>query len=202
MLVTFPWGAPQNEQPLVNLSPNRVLGKGFDDARDVANTLFPKKTWDNSSSRSDFYQRYLRAHARSRNKRWGTYFQRLISFGSSQTNQLERVMYALTNWERSYAAAMVMHTSSAETDKIRPLGSPCLQYIQLSCPNSEVINMTAVYRNHDFCNKALGNYFGLGRLLTFVASETGRQSGQISVLSVHAYFETSQKRMKELLQVV
>jgi thymidylate synthase len=103
-------------------------------ARNVANTIFPKKTFLNSKSRDDFYARYLRAHSRASQKRWGTYFERLISFGDSEVNQLENVIVALSTWKLTYRAAMNVHLSSADIDPLKPLGSPCLQYIQFNCP--------------------------------------------------------------------
>jgi thymidylate synthase len=152
----------------------------------------------NSTTRSDFYIRYLKAHRRGKKKGWGTYFQRMIVFGAQRVNQLERVIIALTTWPNNYKAAFIMHTSSAETDRLRPLGGPCLQYIQFNCPTSTTIDLLAVYRNHDYCSKVLGNFFGLSRLLRFVCTESNRQVGNVSCLSVHAYFNSSIKKQKLL----
>ena len=198
VLVSFPCMMASDESPLDNYDPRAVLGARFDRARDVANTIFPAKTRTNSGSRADFYKRYLKAHKRGKKKGWGTYFQRMITFGEQKVNQLERVIVALTSWPNTYRAAFIMHTSSAETDRLRPLGGPCLQYIQFNCPSSTIIDLLAVYRNHDYCSKVLGNYFGLSRLLEFVSKESGRQVGTISCLSVHAYLKTSMKKQKQL----
>jgi hypothetical protein len=52
-----------------------------------------------------------------------------------------------------------------------------------------VLDLVAVYRNHDFLNKALGNFLGLGRLLNFIALEGGKRPGRVICHSVHAYVE-------------
>jgi thymidylate synthase len=179
----------------------RSLGSNYDSIRDVANTIFPLKTLKNSTGRQSFYQRYLRAHSKSRHKRWGTYFQRFISFGSKKENQLENIIHALSTWPYSYKAAFSMHTSSAETDSLKPLGNPCLQYVQFNCPNKDQLDLVAVYRNHDYCNKALGNFIGLTRLLNFVSNESNRIPGTITCLSVHAYFDTSIKSQQKLAKL-
>lgn len=203
LLVSFPCATALDEAPLKEYDPRTVLGSKFDRARDVANTIFPAKTWANSSTRADLYKRYLKANKRGRKKSWGTYFARMISFGSCEVNQLERVINALTSWEqKAYRAAFLMHTSSAETDKLRPLGGPCLQYVQFNCPSATTIDLLAVYRNHDYCNKVLGNLFGLSRLLRFVCKESGRTPGRVTCLSAHAYFNTSVKKQKQLIGAI
>ena len=85
---------------LERFNPRSVDGKA-DWIRDVANTVFPQKTLANSADRHEFYDRYLRAHRRSKHRRWGTYFERLIQFGSKKENQLERAINALNNWKNT-----------------------------------------------------------------------------------------------------
>lgn len=202
LLISFPCTMAGDEGPLNDYDPRTILGSKFDRARDVANTIFPAKTRANSSTRADLYKRYLKANGRGSKKGWGTYFERMISFGTYKVNQLERVIGALTGWgKKAYRAAFLMHTSSAETDKLRPLGGPCLQYVQFNCPNTTTIDLLAVYRNHDYCNKVLGNLFGLSRLLRFVCEESGRCPGKVTCLSVHAYFNTSVKKQKQLIGI-
>lgn len=198
LILTFPSAAAIDETSLRTFDPRSTLGSKFDSARDVANTIFPLRTWERAANRTELYERYLAAHARSRRKSWGTYFQRMISFGGSKTNQLERVFSALSDWPGSYRAALLIHTSSADTDRLRPRGGPCLQYIQFCCPEAGIVDLFAVYRNHDYTNKVLGNLFGLGRLLHFVAGESGLTAGQVTCISVHAFIATSRKRQREL----
>ena len=184
---------------LTRFDPREVREKA-DRIRDVMNTIFPQKTWDNSADRAAFYTRYKKAHRRGRIKRWGTYFMRLINFGESHENQLENIVAALSGgWANNPKAAMTIHLSSAETDTLRPLGAPCWHFAEVLCPQKDVVELVAVYRNHDYFNKALGNFIGLSRLLRFIADETGRKPGRLTCHSVRGYFEGSKQDLQALL---
>lgn len=176
----------------------RVISHKGENPSDVANTIFPLRTWLNSTSRDEFYKRYLRAHARSHNKRWGTYFYRLISFGDAGVNQLERAINVLNSWKNEPGTALVFHLSSPEIDRPRPLGAPCLQLIQLQVRGG-VIDMNATYRNHDYFNKALPNLVGLGKLLEFVCISSKRQPGRLVCHSAHAYTSAGIDGLNRLL---
>lgn len=177
----------------------RVEKPDGDWIRDVINTVFPQKTLQNSVNRHAFYQRYERAHGRSRNKRWGTYFSRLIAFGIQKENQLENVIRALNTWKNNPQAALTIHLSSPETDSLRPLGAPCWHYGEFLCPDRETIELVVVYRNHDYFNKALGNFIGLSRLLNFVCHETNRNPGKLVCHSVRAYYDANKSQLQRLV---
>ena len=53
-----------------------------------------------------------------------------------------------------------------------------------------VLLLTAVYRNHYYMTKLLGNLIGLGWLQSFVAREAGLAVGSLTVLSTHAVLDT------------
>ena len=199
VLLAFPCASALNEAPLETHDPSVSLGGNFDSARDVANTIFPKKTWANSGSRQTLYSRYLRAHRMGRKKQWGTYFGRMIRFGQTEVNQLERLIEALNTWQTLHRAALVVHLSSSETDKLRHLGGPCLQYLQFNCPTRGTVDLVAIYRNHDYSNKVLGNLYGLARLLRFVCDQTDCTAGTVVVHSIHAYLSASMAKQKILI---
>jgi thymidylate synthase len=179
------------------IDPRTVAASG-ENPNDVANTIFPLRTWRNARSRDDLYSRYRRAHQRGGNKRWGTYFLRLTSFGDKGINQLECGITVLNNWKNDPGTAIVFHLSSADTDKPKPIGSPCLQLIQLQARGG-LIDMSAIYRNHDYFNKTLPNLIGLSRLLNFICRETGRQAGTLTCLSGHAYSNSTKLQLKRLI---
>jgi hypothetical protein len=169
--------------------------------QDVANTIFPLRTWLNSASRPEFYARYLKAHRRGATKSWGTYFGRLIDFGSSRVNQLERALDVLNGWKNEPGTSIVFHFTSAETDRPRPLGGPCLQLCQLHAYDGR-IDASVFYRNHDYFNKALPNFVGIGRLLSFMAMQSGRQVGSLTCNSSHAYSSAGKAGLGKLLGLV
>jgi thymidylate synthase len=166
--------------------------------RNVANTVFPQKSLNNSADRHAFYERYLRGHHRRKTRRWGTYFERLVQFGDKGENQVERVIVALNTWKNNPQAALTVHLSSADTDSLRPLGAPCWHFGEFLCPDRNTIELVAVYRNHDYFNKALGNFVALGRLLSFMCRETGRRPGKLVCHSVRAYYDATKAHMNDL----
>ncbi|WP_346291520.1 hypothetical protein [Sphaerothrix gracilis] len=173
---------------------------------DVINTIFPCKISD-IKDRQNFYKYYLKLHERKsrfgskKKSHWGTYFQRLISFGDKNINQLELVISLLNQESRWLRVTNPIHISSAEYDSLsKRLGNPCLQYIQFIQPCKQQISLVALYRNHDFFNKALGNLIGLGQLLNFVALSTGKDCGEVICHSVHAYSK-SKLKLKELAEI-
>lgn len=159
----------------------------------VVKVLFPYTGKAAEETRNEFYDRWNKSLEANRKKKrlnapWGTYFGRLTNFGGGK-NQLESIICALSNWRMKPEAALVAHVSAPTLDTIKPIGSPCLQYVEILWARDDTIDLVAVYRNHDFLKKALGNYIGLGCLLKFICDETGKKPGRIVCHSVRAYCE-------------
>lgn len=180
--------------------PNRVH-QAAKPLRDVATTIFPAHSQQWGKSVLDFtgyyapvYERLLRRGQR----RWDGYFLRLISFGSEKVNQLERVVSGLGAWGRRHHAAFVVHFSASTLDRPRPLGGPCLQYVQFMVNSDQRLCATAVYRAHDYFHKTLGNLLGLSRLLHFVALKTDHEVGTLTCLSTYAFVDVSKRRANAL----
>jgi thymidylate synthase len=193
-----------NEAWLLLHNPYRIKPNSGrkNDIRNVINTIFPYKLLARSSSTNDFYENYRRINEHGKNKRvnrsaWGTYFERLTYF-AGELNQLERVISKLNDWEGEQSAAFVFHLSSPSLDAPRKLGSPCWQYAQLS-ESSNTLDLTVVYRNHDYFTKTLGNFIGLGQLLQYICTRTGRKPGKLICHSIHAYYSETNDLMNKLI---
>lgn len=167
---------------------------------DVAATIFPRPTSRRNLAPDDFAEYYLPIYLRLKRRRsgWGFYFERLVCFGPSHAPQLTRVIDGLSGWGRNHHGAFVIHFSSADTDRPRRRGGPCLQYVQLT-PDAAKLSLTAVYRSHDYFHKALGNFLGLSRLLSYVCNHTGHEVGTLTCLSTYAFIGTSRRKLLALL---
>lgn len=191
---------------IVDYSPHTLNGC-VENIQDVIDTIFPISLHQRYPTRTDFYAKYLVRHQRAmrwtRNRgRWGTYFERLISFGRiEKVNQLERVIEKLCTWEQRNTTGLVFHLSSAVTDAPRTRGGPCWHFGEILWRHNNVIDLVVVYRNHDFFNKALGNFIALGQLLKFIADSSGRVPGKLICHSVHAYSEKSQGHLSALAKL-
>ena len=178
-----------DERVLQIYDPRKFKNSLRQSARDVANTIFPSVSPIHSAPLVDFCAHYEAVYNRGSRRHphaWGTYFQRLISFGASHENQLVRILDAMINWNVRPRAAFVIHLSSAALDSPRPLGAPCWQYGQFIRSGDSMLSFTAVYRSHDYFQKALGNLAGLRRLLHFVCDRAGMEMGTLSCLSTFA----------------
>jgi hypothetical protein len=75
------------------------------------------------------------------------------------------------------------------------LGMPCLSHLsfkRVPVEGGHAVDLTAVYRSHHYCARALGNLIGLGQLLSFVATESGLTVGTLSCLSTHAELDVKE----------
>lgn len=203
LLVTIQQPCNLNQDWLTARSPHKFASRG-DDIRDVANTIFPEKLAARAATRDQLYEMYLERHDRTGRWRrgrhaWGTYFERLVRFPASNVNQLERVINKLRAWPTRSTTGLVFHLSSPAVDAPRTRGGPCWHYGELLWNADGTLDLVAVYRNHDFFNKVLGNYIGLGRLLRFICTAADKNPGRLVCHSVHAYHEGSQASLLAML---
>ena len=171
--------------------------------RQVINTIFPYNLKSYFDDRHLFYLKYEQIYKNSRRKKWGTYFQRLISFGkgfeNSHINQLENAINALRgDSPQKYFITFHLTASNIESN-VRPLGGPCWQYGELTVNEDNSIDLIAIYRNHDYLNKAFGNFIGLAKLLEFICAESQRRPGKIVIHSIHAYSSKAISKLSQLL---
>jgi thymidylate synthase len=158
----------------------------------VAYTIFPYTFWNDKISRKRLYEKYkpyFLSPKRGTNRRkfsWGSYFQRMIDYEGY--NQLEEIISEISKREKESRAAytMLIPKIGHETKAFR--GAPCLQYLALQFDKKDnSISLLAVYRNHDFLERAYGNYFGLCKLLQFITKNTGKNTGCLTCVSSRAY---------------
>jgi thymidylate synthase len=79
-----------------------------------------------------------------------------------------------------------------------PYGGQCLSFMSFKViPGTEkTLVLTALYRNHFYIEKLLGNLVGLGRLMDFVAHEAGLKVGALTVISTHAEVDRPRRNGK------
>jgi hypothetical protein len=193
-----------NPNWLSTYSPRR-LSRNYDDVRDVADTIFPIDLATRFPKREELFENYLRRHdraskwARNRGK-WGTYFERLIRFPlATHVNQLDRAIDKLSTWPVRNTTGIVFHLSSPAFDAPRTRGGPCWQFGEILWRTADRLDFVVVYRNHDFLNKAFGNFVALGQLLNFICGQSGKQPGTLICHSVHAYNAGGARALRNLI---
>lgn len=181
----------------------KSISSNHDNIRHVINTIFPYNLERLCNNRHTLYQKYKLIYQNGNNRSWGTYFQRLTSFDNHYSNnginQLEDSINALNggSQQKNY---IVFHLSARNLDSnVRPMGAPCWHFGEISINGDRSLNLTAVYRKHDYYNKAFGNFIGLSKLLDFICRETGRTPGQLVIHSINAYNSSTNANLSQLI---
>jgi len=68
----------------------------------------------------------------------------------------------------------------------RVMGGQCLSFLSFKLDNQNRLMLTAIYRNHYYIQRLLGNLIGLSRLMSFVCKEASIEIGSLTVVSTHA----------------
>jgi thymidylate synthase len=177
--------------------------------KDVAYTIFPQNLYEKSGSAARLFSRYnqergMYAHLRNRPHRgWGTYFRRMTHYVTPDgiQNQLANIIDAIKERDRISKAAYTIVIEHPGGETIRPLGAPCLNYIAIQLDaESKKMGLLAVYRNHDFFERAYGNYWGLCNLLKFMANETNFNIGTLTCVSSHAYIDKNKRAFRSFIE--
>jgi hypothetical protein len=170
----------------------------------VANTIFPAGLYRRYGA-PEFFDVFLDNVLKKvrRSERWsGYYFERMIQYPSSSgepPNQLwdivkrlrDEDVRALNKFELS------LFDPSRDVDN-SPYGGQCLSFMSFKViPGAEkTLTLTAMYRNHFYIEKLLGNLVGLGRLMDFVASESRLKVGALTIISTHAEIDHPKRNGK------
>jgi hypothetical protein len=187
----------------------RRARRGVEKVSTVANTIFPESLYIErlgEAAEEHLYEMERRGRdvSRRRNKQ-GTYFERMVAWPNGRPrggealqtfNQLDQAVNRL----RGLRARGIKRGNQFEVGLSSPadeaialpvvvpgrdkqtIGFPCLSHVSLSLQKG-VVHMTAIYRNHEFIRRGYGNYVGLGRLLRFVATQSGWPIGELTCIS-------------------
>jgi thymidylate synthase len=136
---------------------------------------------------------------------WGTYAQRLIE----RTGPKGEKIYPLADLVEKIKQQLELPSTKRaayELGVIEPfldipvyepghdrkysMGGPCLSHISFKVSKEHRLYLTAVYRNHYYVQRAMGNLLGLAHLQYFVAKEAGIEVGPLACLSTCASLDT------------
>ena len=175
----------------------------------VAYTIFPHRLYEHKGNAVDLFTAYNKPRGLfDRIKTgWGTYFRRMTCYEGADgpVNQLENIILAIRNRENLSKAAYTLVIQNPGGETVRPLGGPCLNYIAVQAEPDQAdqpmtLGLLAVYRNHDFLERAYGNYWGLCNLLRFFIKEIGGAPGPLTCVSSHAYVSGKKTALRTLVE--
>ncbi len=200
------------DRRVINAVSERLASQGKElTIETVAGTIFPQGVY-RRHGRAGLYGEYQRLMTRAKKHgTWGHYFDRMthrVAPSGEIINPLESMIEKLARsakadartWQSTYELSPTdpaqdidcqhdggeLATYEPSSDRNRPLGGPCLSHLSFKITDGTRLDLTAVYRSHYYCARALGNLIGLGRLQNFVAVESGLIAGTLTCLSTHA----------------
>ena len=172
----------------------------------IANTIFPQGLY-RRYGRNDFievFHKRVLPKVRT-NARWsGYYFERMTSMPQLDGRSLDQLSRTVARIGDKSNTSLNKHEISLfdpERDVTgSPYGGQCLSFLSfhLLPGTPRTLLLTAQYRNHYYIEKLLGNLVGLGRLMSFIAAESGTKVGALTVLSTHAQIDQPDATRQEI----
>ena len=174
----------------------------------VAYTIFPHRLYEGKDAEGLFtaYNKSRGLFDRVKTS-WGTYFRRMTNYEGrdGNVNQLGKIISAIRNRKKLSKAAYTIVIQYPGGETVRPLGGPCLNYLAVQAEPAQadqpmILGLLAIYRNHDFLERAYGNYWGLCNLIEFLAEEVGATPGPLTCISSHAYVSGKKTALRTLVE--
>ena len=186
----------------------------------IANTIFPYSIYKRYGC-PRFYDVYLdKIYPKLKQQHeWGRYFERIINCRTEDRSLnplaelIDKLRQSLHVGERMfhntyevsiYDPALDLRIYDPTRDANRRMNRQCLSFLSFKLDKERRLSLTAVYRNHFYVARLLGNMIGLGRLLEFVTIESGAKIGSLTILSTHAEVDTfkwNRQAIKQLIDV-
>jgi thymidylate synthase len=163
----------------------------------VANTIFPQSLYDRHGPEAFYgvYRNKVLPRMKQMTRDWGRYFERLTAWKKIKGAKVEvinplddlvRFMKGQVASGRTYRNAYEMTVFDPARDAGKVSNRQCLSFLSFKLTDDNRLLLTVMYRNHAYIARVLGNFIGLGRLMAFVAGETGAGMGSLTCISSHA----------------
>jgi hypothetical protein len=162
----------------------------------VANTIFPQDLYRRHGAKT-FCTEYLRGYDSIRNRGWGRYFERMVRWQTDDgktIDQLGGLVSKLSQQiaaKRKYKSVYEMTLFDPARDRRRERNRQCLSFLSFKLHPDRGLMLTAIYRNHHYIARALGNFIGLGNLMAYIAEQVGTTVGPLTCVSTHAEIDSA-----------
>lgn len=181
----------------------------------IASTIFPQGLYKRRG-RPAFYEDYRRLLKRAQKRStWGLYLERMTRRMDRDGNEvnplevlIEKLRKAAGTKGAQYPSTYELSPSDPGTDlafdddvgaelatyepaidQNRLYGGPCLSHLSFKITDRTAVDLTAIYRSHRYCERALGNLLGLSRLHAYVAEQSTFEIGTLTCVSTHAVLD-------------
>jgi hypothetical protein len=194
--IANPTANTTRQHPGVAFVDDFLRSRGQQAVETVANTIFPASLYHlhRAPAFFDVFQKRVLGRVR-RNELWsGYYFERMIDSPvpeGKNPNQLWDIVGRINDKKVKALNKFELPLFDAARDvNNSPYGGQCLSFLSFKVVpgprRKRTLGLTAMYRNHFYVEKLLGNVVGLGRLMDFVCRETGLGLGELTIVSTRA----------------
>lgn len=198
--VADPIGETENDTQIIQLVDTHLRSHNVNGLNGVANTIFPQATLDRHGPEAFYgvYRNRLLPRMKKITRDWGRYFDRLTEWKSTQGNavkvinpldDLVQFMRRQIKSDRTYRNVYEMTIYDPTRDAGKVSNRQCLSFLSFKLDEENRLMLTAIYRNHAYIARGLGNFIGLGRLQRFVAEQSGATVGPLTCVSTHALID-------------
>lgn len=162
----------------------------------VANTIFPQDLYRRHGAQN-LRTEYLQAYDRIHKKGWGRYFERMVRWPTNGKGTCDQLHDLIANLSKQLRASQTFHNVYELTlfdparDARRNRNRQCLSFLSFKHHPVRGLMLTAMYRNHHYIARALGNFIGLGNLMAYIAQQVGTRVGPLTCVSTHAVLDSA-----------
>jgi thymidylate synthase len=170
----------------------------------VANTIFPQGLLDQHGPEKfyEVYEKKVLPRVKKMTRDWGRYFERLTIWKKVKGSKIEVInpladlvgfMKSQIESGHTYRNVYEMTIYDPARDAGKVVGRQCLSFLSFKLSADHTLSLTAVYRNHYYVARTLGNFIGLGNLMAFAAAQSGAKVGSLTCVSTHAVIDADKK---------
>lgn len=174
----------------------------------VANTIFPAALYYSFGAPRffDVFRDRVLPKVR-KNDRWsGYYFERMMQLPAVRGGTINQLWDMVERMRKESVKAnnkfeLSLFDPGRDIDD-SPYGGQCLSFLsfKLHPGTPKTLALTALYRNHFYIEKLLGNMIGLGRLMEFIAHEAELAVGPLTIVSTHAEIDMPKNKTRKTLR--
>ncbi len=197
--ITNPVAEDATDTAIIQTVDDYLRGHNTYSVVSVANTIFPEAILRRHGA-ADLYDAYHRVLPRMKGitRDWGRYFERLTKWTKVRNGEITTInpladlitfMQVQIEGGRTYRNVYEMTVYDPTRDAGKISNRQCLSFLSFKLTTDHRLLLTAVYRNHAYISRGLGNFIGLGRLQAFVAQQSGATLGSLTCVSTHAEIE-------------
>ena len=206
--VANPTHETRDDLKIITLLDDFLVTHDAQPLQSVANTIFPYSIYKKYGS-PEFYNVYLdKIYPRVKKNEWGRYFERMINYqvGGDRLNPLaeliDKLKQALIGKVRTFHNIYELGIYDPARDANRRMNRQCLSFLSFKLDSEKRVLLTAVYRNHFYIARLLGNMIGLARLMEFISIEAGSKVGSLTIVSTHAEVDTFKWNRSEVNELI